>query len=257
MFDPRLFEGKVVLISGAAGGVGSAVARLLRRSGAELALTSTDPQRLHALANELRAPAMVADMVKVADCQRVVDAVLARHGRLHAVVNCAGRWTEGDSALVTEEEWDRCVDVNLKGTFFICSRAIPALKATRGAIVNVGSDAGVVGNAGCAVYCASKGGLVLMGKALALELAPFGIRVNTVCPSDIATPMLHRQAERFGSGDPHAYLDRLLARYPQRHEARFIDPEEVASLIAFLLSSRAAPITGATLSMDFGVTAGY
>ncbi len=257
MFDPRLFEGKVVLISGAAGGVGSAVARLLRRSGADLALTSTHPGRLHALADELRAPAILADVAKVADCQRVVDAVLAQRGRLDALVNCAGVWTEGDSALVTEEDWDRCVDVNLKGTFFLCSRAIPALKATRGAIVNVGSDAGVVGNAGCAVYCASKGGLVLMCKALALELAPFGVRVNTVCPSDIATPMLYRQAELFGGGNPHEYLDRLLSRYPQRKEARFIDPEEVASLIAFLLAVPATPITGATLSMDFGVTAGY
>jgi NAD(P)-dependent dehydrogenase (short-subunit alcohol dehydrogenase family) len=125
-----------------------------------------------------------------------------------------------------------------------------------GAIVNVGSDAGVVGNAGCAVYCASKGGLVLMGKALALELAPFGVRVNTVCPSDIATPMLRRQADLFADGDPRRYLDRLLSRYPQR-DPRFITPEEVANLIAFLLTAPATPITGATLSMDFGITAGY
>ncbi|NRF72172.1 SDR family oxidoreductase [Aquincola sp. S2] len=257
MFDPRLFEGKVVLITGAAGGVGSAAARLLRRSGADLSLTSTHAGRLQALAGELNAQAIVADLAQVANCQRVVDDVLARHGRLDALVNCAGVWTEGDSALVTEQDWDRCVDVNLKATFFLCSHAIPALKATRGAIVNVGSDAGIVGNAGCVVYCASKGGLVLMGKALALELAPFGVRVNTVCPSDIATPMLHRQAELFGGGRPREYLDRLLSRYPQGQEARFIEPEEVASLIAFLLAAPATPITGATLSMDFGVTAGY
>jgi len=257
MFDTRLFDGKVVLITGAGGGVGSAVARLLRRSGAGLALTSTHPGRLRALADELHAQAIVADLADVASCRRVVDEALAVHGRLDALVNCAGVWTEGDSAAVTEEDWDRCVDVNLKGTFFLCARAIPALKATRGAIVNVGSDAGVVGNAGCAVYCASKGGLVMMGKALALELAPFGVRVNTVCPSDIATPMLHRQAELFGGGDPREYLDRLLARYPQRDAARFIEAEEVASLIAFLLAPAAAPITGAALGMDFGVTAGY
>ena len=256
MFGRHLFEGKVVLISGAAGGVGSAVARLLRRSGADLALTSTHPQRLLALADELGAQAIVADMVSVAGCQHIVDEALARHGRLDALVNCAGVWTEGDSALVTEDDWDRCVDVNLKGAFFLCSRAIPALKATRGAIVNVGSDAGVVGNAGCAVYCASKGGLVLMGKALALELASFGVRVNTVCPSDIATPMLQRQADIFGGGDPQGYLDRLLSRYPQR-DPRFIHSEEVANLIAFLLAAPATPITGATLSMDFGITAGY
>jgi NAD(P)-dependent dehydrogenase (short-subunit alcohol dehydrogenase family) len=256
MFAPYTFEGKVVLVSGAAGGVGSAVARLLRRAGADLALTSTHPQRLAALAADLSVQAIVADMTKVADCRRIVDEAVATHGRLDALVNCAGAWTEGESDRVTEEDWDRCIDVNLKGAFFLCSRAIPALKATRGAIVNVGSDAGVIGNSRCAVYCASKGGLVTMGKALALELAPFGVRVNTVCPSDIATPMLQRQAEVFGGGDPQAYLDRLLLRYPQR-EPRFIDPQEVAHLIAFLLAAPAAPITGATLSMDFGITAGY
>lgn len=257
MFNPHLFKGKVVLISGAGGGVGSSVARLLHRSGAELALTSTNPERLHGLANELQAQAIVADVAKVSDCQRIADEVLAHHGRLDALVNCAGVWTEGDSTLVTEDDWDRCMDVNLKGAFFLCSRVIPALKATRGAIVNVGSDAGVVGNSGCAVYCASKGGLVLMSKALALELAPFGVRVNTVCPSDIATPMLDRQADNFSDGDPHGYLDRLLSKYPQGKNARFINPDEIASLIAFLLAAPATPITGAAISMDFGVTAGY
>lgn len=256
MFDPRLFEDKVVLVSGAAGGVGSAVARTLRGCGADLALTSTHPRRLAALADALGAQAIIADLARAADCRRILDETLDRHGRLDALVNSAGVWTEGDSALVGEDEWDRCVDVNLKGTFFLCARAIPALKATRGAIVNIGSDAGVVGNAGCAVYCASKGGLVLMGKALALELAPFGVRVNTVCPSDIPTPMLQRQADLFGSGDHRGDLDRLRSRYPQR-EARFIEPDEVASLVAFLLAAPAAPITGATLAMDFGITAGY
>ncbi|HEX6708015.1 MAG TPA: SDR family NAD(P)-dependent oxidoreductase [Albitalea sp.] len=257
MFEPRLFEGKVVLISGAGGGVGSATARLLHRSGAALSLTSTEPARLGAIAGEVGAHAVAANLVHVAECERVVEEVLGRHGRIDALVNCAGVWTEGDSAAVSEQDWDRCVDVNLKGVFFLCSRAIPALKASRGAIVNVGSDAGVVGNAGCAVYCASKGGLVLMGKALALELAPFGVRVNTVCPSDIATPMLHKQAQDHGAGDPRGYLGRLLSRYPQQGEARFIRPEEVASLIGFVLADAAAPITGATLSMDFGMTAGY
>jgi NAD(P)-dependent dehydrogenase (short-subunit alcohol dehydrogenase family) len=256
MFEPRLFEGKVVLVSGASGGVGSALARLLRRGGAELVLTSANPHRLADIADKLGAQAIAADIAKVGDCERIVDEALARHARLDALVNCAGVWTQGDSAFVSEDDWDRCIDINLKGAFFLCSRAIPALKATRGAIVNVGSDAGVVGNAGCAVYCASKGGLVLAGKALALELAPFGVRVNTVCPSDIATGMLNRQADLFGGGDAPGYLDRLLARYPQRN-ARFIEPDEVASLIAFLLAAPATPITGATLSIDFGISAGY
>ncbi|KWN14673.1 short-chain dehydrogenase [Burkholderia territorii] len=256
MFDPHLFEGKVILVSGAAGGVGSAVARLLHGSAARLALTSTHAQRLSALASELHAQAILADITQVADCQRIVNETLDQYGRLDALVNCAGVWTEGDSDRVTEDDWDRCIDVNLKGAFFLCTRAIPALKITRGVIINVGSDAGIAGNARCAVYCASKGGLVLMGKALALELASFGIRVNTVCPSDIATPMLYRQADCFGDGDPQGYLTKLLSRYPQ-HPPRFITPDEVASLIGFLLTAPASPITGATLNMDFGITSGY
>lgn len=257
IFAADLLAGKAVLVAGATGGVGSATARLLRRCGAALTLSGTRRTPLEQLAAELDAACVCADVARVADCSRLVDATLAQHGRLDALVNCAGVWTEGDSADVTEDDWDRALDVNLKGAFFLCSRAIPALKATRGAIVNVGSDAGVVGNAGCAVYCASKGGLVLMGKALALELAPHGVRVNTVCPSDIATPMLERQAEQYGDGDPQRYLDRLLAHYPQREQARFLAPDEVAHLIVFLLTRPAAPITGAALSLDFGLSAGY
>jgi len=114
-----------------------------------------------------------------------------------------------------------------------------------------------VGNRGAAVYCASKGGLVLLTKALALELAPRGIRVNALCPGDVATPMVEFQAERYGAGDPEAYKAGLLAHYPQGPRARFITAEEIASFVVYLCSDAAAPITGAALSMDFGVTAGY
>jgi NAD(P)-dependent dehydrogenase (short-subunit alcohol dehydrogenase family) len=92
---------------------------------------------------------------------------------------------EGPSELAREDDWHHCVDINLKAVFFLCSRAIPALRETQGAIVNVSSDAGVIGNAGAAIYCASKGGVTVMSKALARELAPSGIRVNALCPSDI------------------------------------------------------------------------
>jgi NAD(P)-dependent dehydrogenase (short-subunit alcohol dehydrogenase family) len=257
MFDASLFKNKVVLVSGAAGGVGSATARRLHGCGANLSLTSCNAERLVRLAAELDAHATVADMSKVGDCGRIIDETIGRYGRLDAVVNCAGVWVEGESEAATESDWNRCLDVNLKGAFFLCSRAIPALKSSRGAIVNVSSDAGLVGNAGCAIYCASKGGVNLMSKSLALELAPFGVRVNAVCPSDIMSPMLRGQAVKYGSGSPDAYLNNLLARYPQRQHARFIEADEVACLIIFLLTGKAAPITGASLSIDFGITAGY
>ena len=131
---------------------------------------------------------------------------------------------------MTEADWDRVVDVNLKGTFFACSRAIPELKKTEGCIINLSSDAGVVGTPETAVYTASKGGVSLMTKSLALELAPYLVRVNAVCPADIMTPMLQYQADTYGGGDPEGYFKRLLASYSQGEKARFITPEEVAEL---------------------------
>jgi NAD(P)-dependent dehydrogenase (short-subunit alcohol dehydrogenase family) len=257
MFETDLFDRQVILITGAAGGIGRAAAERLRRCGATLSLTSQNAAKLRPVAAELGAHAIAADVSRVAECKRVIDATLERFGHIDALVNCAGVWTEGDSDAATEADWDHCIDINLKATFFLSSSAIPALKASRGAILNVGSDAGVVGNAGCAIYCASKGGVTLMSKALALELAPFGVRVNTLCPSDTNTSMLRHQAIQFGAGDPNAYLNSLLEHYPQRREARFVEADEVACFIAFLLTKAAAPITGAALVMDFGMTAGY
>ena len=195
-------------------------------------------------------------MSVVADCERVIAETVGWGGRLDAVVNCAGLWVEGPTESMTEADWDRVVDVNLKGTFFVCSRAIPALVESGGCIVNVSSDAGLWGNKGAAVYCASKGGVTVLSKALAVELAERGVRVNVVCPGDVDSPMIEYQARTFGGGDPDGYLRDLLAAYPQR-PARFIRPDEVAELIAFLCSDRATPITGAAISIDFGLTAGY
>ncbi len=257
IFAPGLFDGKVVLVSGAAGGVGSAVAGLLSRLGARLVLTDADAARLDSVAKPLAALALPADIREVAACDAVVAATRAAYGQLDGLVNAAGVWVEGESARATEADWNRCIDVNLKGSFFLCSRAIPALAKARGAIVNLSSDAGVVGNAGAAIYCASKGGVTVMSRALALELAPLGVRVNALCPSDILSPMLKGQADRFGSDDPEGYLRRLLAHYPQGPAARFLSVDEVAANVAFLLSPAAAGITGAAQMLDFGLTAGY
>jgi NAD(P)-dependent dehydrogenase (short-subunit alcohol dehydrogenase family) len=122
--------------------------------------------------------------------------------------------------------------------------------------VNVSSDAGLWGNKGAAIYSASKGGVTVLTKALAVELAARGVRANVVCPGDVDSPMLRGQAADFGGADRDAYLGGLLAAYPQR-PARFIRPAEVAELIRYLTTAEAAPITGAAISIDFGLTAGY
>lgn len=257
IFAADLFLDKTYLVTGAAGGVGGAVARLLARLGARLAITDVDAIGLTHLAAETGAIALQGDLRVTSACTEIVARATSALGHLDGLVNAAGVWVEGNSAEAREDDWARCIDVNLKAVFFLCARAIPALTETRGAIVNIASDAGIVGNAGAAIYCASKGGVVMMTKALARELAPKGIRVNALCPSDIASPMLTYQAETYGAGDPEAYYARLLAHYPQAAAARFLSADEVAQNVAFLLSPAAAGITGAAVMLDFGLTAGY
>jgi NAD(P)-dependent dehydrogenase (short-subunit alcohol dehydrogenase family) len=258
---PALMD-RAILITGAAGGIGRAAAERFLSLGDVVVLADISAQALAkavaALSGEGRSVhAVRADVTVVADCERMVEEAVARRGRLDVLVNCAGVWVEGPTAQMTEEQWDRTIDVNLKGTFFACRYAIPHLERTQGCIVNLSSDAGLVGTAETAIYCASKGGVALLTRSLALELAPRGVRVNAVCPNDVDTPMLEGQARDYGGGDPRAYLDALLAKYPQADRARFIHPEEVAALIAFLASPEAAPITGACIPIDFGSTAGY
>jgi NAD(P)-dependent dehydrogenase (short-subunit alcohol dehydrogenase family) len=253
-------DDRVALITGGASGIGLATAERLGRDGVRLVLADIDEAGLTTAVDRLggsdRASPAVTDVSSFADCERAVAATVERFGRLDVLVNCAGVWVEGPTDTMTEADWDRVVDVNLKGTFAMCRFAIPALESSGGCIVNVSSDAGLWGNKGAAIYCASKGGVTVMTKALAVELASRGVRVNAVCPGDVDSPMIRYQAETFGGGDPGRYLNDLLAAYPQT-PPRFIRPDEVAELIAFLCSDRATPITGAAISIDFGLTAGY
>lgn len=200
---------------------------------------------------------VAADVTVVADCERMVEAVVAEAGRLDVLACAAGVWVEGPTVEMTEEDWDRTLNVNLKGLFFSCRYAIPHLVESGGCIVNISSDAGIVGTPETAIYCASKGGVNNLTRSLAYELAPKGVRVNAVCPNDVETPMLAFQATRYGGGDPDGYLRALLEGYPSAPHARFIRPEEVAELIVFLASPKVAPITGACVPIDWAATAGY
>jgi NAD(P)-dependent dehydrogenase (short-subunit alcohol dehydrogenase family) len=252
------WKGKVVLIAGAAGGIGRATAEAFHAHGAKLALADRNAAGLAGLAKRF-APNVVCletDISAPESCQLMVDGALGAFGRLDVLVNAAGLWVEGRSETMSEAQWDMTLDVNLKGTFFACRYAIPALERTEGQIINIASDAGLMGNAGAAIYCASKGGVVLLTKALALELAPRGIRVNAVCPCDVDTPMLAYQAQAFGDGDPEGYLRKLMAIYPQASRARFARPDEIAAFILAIASPNLAPLTGAALPIDFGTTAG-
>ena len=159
--------------------------------------------------------------------------------------------------VVEQADWDRVMGVNLKGLYFPTSAAVPYIKRTEGCVVNLSSDAGLQGNAGAAVYCAAKGAVSVLTKAVALELAPFGVRVNAVCPGDIDTPTLAGQAREHSEDDPAASLERLRSGYPQgAGRSRFVEPGEVAEMIWNLCQPHAAPTTGANISIDFGLSVG-
>jgi len=252
---------QVALVTGAAGGIGGAAVERFSAGGWAVALVDLDNAGAREQADALIAAgrpavAIAADVRDVAACDAAIAGAVERFGRLDAVINAAGVWREGPSDEVAEADWDIVLDVNLKGTFFVTRAAIPHLERTGGCVLNLSSDAGVQGNAGAAAYCASKGGVSLLTKALALELAPRGVRVNAVCPGDVMSPMLRFQADRYGGGDPDAYLARLLAGYPQGDGARFIEVDEIAELLWYLASPAATPITGALLAIDFGLSAG-
>lgn len=240
----------VVLVTGAAGGLGTTVCERFVEGGWDV--IATDRPDARATTGDW----VPADLLDVEQIREMVAQATALHGRLDCVVNAAGLWTEGPSAETTEEEWDRVVGVNLKAAYFVSSAAIPHLEATGGSIVMISSDAGIQGNAGAAVYSASKGGVSNLTRALARELAPRGVRVNAVCPADIETPMLAGQARDFGGDDPEAYYAKLKASYPQGERARFLKPTEVAEVVWFLAQPSAAGVTGANWSIDFGLSAG-
>lgn len=240
----------VILVSGGAGGIGSSTIRRFAAAGwraASADIVGASDTSVESLVTDVRSPEQ---------CNQAVLRTIERFGRLDVLVNAAGVWHEGETALTSERDFDRVIDVNLKGTYFMCAAAIPHLRETRGCIINLSSDAGLQGNSGAAAYCASKGGVSLLTKALALELAPVGVRVNAVCPGDVDSPMLHEQARSFGSGSERRYYDALLDGYPQREHARFITTDEVAEFVWFLAQPHASAITGANLSIDFGLSAG-
>ncbi len=241
---------RVALVTGAAGGIGGAVARRFIAGGWRVVGVDHRP------CLDAEVHGIEADLRDVHQCRAAVEQTVQWAGRLDVVVNAAGVWTEGACTDTAEADFDRVFDVNVKGLYFLTAAAVPHLAATHGCVINLSSDAGIQGNAGAAVYCASKGAVSILTKALALELAPLGVRVNAVCPGDVDSPMLHGQARDFGGADPQAYLQRLLSGYPQGATARFIQPAEVAELIWFLAQTPAAPITGANISIDFGLSAG-
>jgi NAD(P)-dependent dehydrogenase (short-subunit alcohol dehydrogenase family) len=252
---PR-FQGKVILVTGGSSGIGYASAMAFLEEGAKVAITGRDGTRLRNAEKELRRAGEVlairGDVSKTADAKRFVTETAKAFGPIDVLVNNSGIYINKPVEDITEEEYDAVMDINLKGTFLCTKYVLPSMvRRKRGAIVNVSSDSGLVGTAGSSVYCASKGGMVLFTKAVALDHAKDGIRVNAVCPGEVETPMLDRDAEASGLSY-REYYKRLTAPIPMKRAAK---PEEIAKAILFLASDEVPFMTGAALSVDGGATA--
>jgi len=245
---------KRILISGGTSGIGLTTAKLFLAAGAKVAVMGRSASRGNAALQELGTEEQViflqGDVSRRADCQRAVQQVQMLWGGLDVLVNSAGIYMEGAIEDMTDEQIASVLDINVKGTYFLSQAAVPLLKETRGNIVNVASDAGVHGNYYCSLYCASKGAVVLFTKALALELAGFGVRVNAIAPGDILTPLT--EAQLAAAANREEALREMASVYPL---GRIGTPLEAAAAIKFLASADAAFITGTILSVDGGLTA--
>lgn len=247
----RRFADRVALVTGANRGIGLATARMLAAEGASLVLMVRDPERCAAAAQVPGVTLVFGDVRRERDCREAVQAGLDAHGRLDVLVNNAGIIYRNRTVEEhTEEEWDATFDTNVKGVFLMCRAAMPALKASRGVVVNVASYVGLVGFPGAAAYAASKGAVVNLTRTLALDHAPDGVRVNCVCPGSVDTDMIY-DAWRL-AGDQEAAARASAAKHPM---ARIATADEVAATILFLASDDASFVTGVALPVDGGITA--
>jgi NAD(P)-dependent dehydrogenase (short-subunit alcohol dehydrogenase family) len=246
-------SGKVALITGGTSGIGKATAVLFAREGAKVGFTGRDQARGGAVAGEIeradgRALFVRGDVRSAADCARAVAEVERALGPIDILFNNAGVFFPRTVPETTEQEWDETIDVSLKGAFLMSKAVLPAMIARRrGVIIHNSSGWGVVGGDRAAAYCAAKGGLVLLTKAMAIDHGKDGIRVNCVCPGDVETPMLPDDARQRGlSWEEYARgaADRPLGRIGR--------PEEIAYAVLFLASDESSFMTGAALVVDGG-----
>jgi len=249
--------GRVAIITGAASGIGRATALRLAKEGAKITVADIDEEwgtETVRLVEEVGSEAIFipTDVAREIHAARCVDETLKRFGRIDTLVNNAGIAVVAKITETTEAQWDKILDTNLKGAFLMSKHVIPHfLSGKGGAIVNTASDAGIVGFANLAAYCASKGGLIQLTRALALEYGDKNIRVNAVAPtSTLHTRMLDALFKSVPNPDG---LHKALAKSHPLN--RLGTAEEVAELMLFLVSDRASYITGAVYSIDGGITA--
>jgi NAD(P)-dependent dehydrogenase (short-subunit alcohol dehydrogenase family) len=248
------FTQKRVLVTGSSRGIGFEIAKTFLAAGARVAINGTTQQSVSAAIAKLgdrdRTIAAPGNIGTVAGCESVVGTAIEAFGGLDILVNNAGVGAGRPIAACDEAMWDAHADVNLKGVFFCCRAAIPELRKSQGNIVNIASDAGLMGVPGITVYCGTKGGVVNMSRAMALEIAP-DVRVNCVCPGYVDTDMVRESSNK--KADPAAAWQKMVDYAPLK---RIGSPEEIAHAVLYLASYQARFITGTALAIDGGTTAG-
>lgn len=249
-------SGKTAFITGGGTGIGRACALLFAREGAKVAVAARRREKLDEVAREIiaeghEALAVECDITRRDSVERAIRAAEDRLGGLNVIVNNAGALHVGTVEETSEDDWNRVIAVNLTGTFLVSRAAIPALRrASGGSIVNIGSYLGLVGIRQRAVYCASKGGVTLLTKAMALDHAAEKIRVNCICPALVETEMALGAMQRMP--DPVAYQKLRESQIPIGRAGK---PEDVARLAAFLASDASSWMTGNAIPLDGGTTA--
>ncbi|RZN62657.1 MAG: short-chain dehydrogenase [Thermoproteota archaeon] len=240
---------KVALVTGGSSGIGRAIALKLSQAGAKVAIL--DIKECEDLLDEIgrdKARFYRCDVTSAEEVKETVNRVYEDFGRIDIVVNAAGIIIRKDAVETSEEEWDRVLNVNLKGPFLVSKYSIPyMIRGGGGSIVNIASGWGLKGGPKAAAYCASKGGLVNMTRAMAIDHGRNGIRVNCVAPGDVDTPMLRSEAKQLGIS-----WEDFLRDASNRPLARIGRPEDIANAVLFLASDMASWITGATLVVDGG-----
>ena len=249
-------ENRVALVTGGTSGIGEASALLFAREGAHVAITGRNQQRGEAVVSKIKSSGrealfVQADVSSVADCHRAADETTRALGPIDILFNNAGVFYPQTALECSEQEWDEQIDVNLKGTFLMSKCVLPGMIARRsGVIINNASGWGIVGGDHAVAYCASKGGVVLMTKAMAIDHGAQGIRVNCVCPGDVETPMLPADAKMRG-----LKWEDYIAGCANRPLGRVGTVEEIAKAVLFLASDDSSFMTGAALVVDGGGTA--
>ena len=250
-------RGKVALITGAASGIGRATALLFAHEGAAVSAVDLDEAGGQAVAQNIvddggRAIFLRCDVSQAVDCRRAVGQTVEKLGGLDILFNNAGVIRRATVLDTTEAEWDRVMAVNVKSIFLLSRYAIPVMaQAGGGAIINTGSGWGLVGGHKAVSYCASKGAVVNMTRAMALDHGGQKVRVNCVCPGDTDTAMLRDEARQLGQSD-----EQFLAGAADRPLGRIGQPEDIAQAVLYLASDASSFVTGATMVVDGGGLAG-